>query len=512
MRSFGDLPSLISGSSRMAGRSSGTEAAGTLAAAAECDEWEAAAAAAAEEGEGACEEVDDDAGDGTAWLLVGASGRDERPAAAGLGEARFGARSVWDELKSMSAGESDDEAAGANPASSEAATGVLMAASSESESNGVRSTRTADARCWIELAEASSIESSGVGDVGRVWLNVGDQHWRSWLESVFWTSRRRINGARVGIRLDGSYDGSCGAGMLAGGSRLVSDRVDNRDALVVWCGCAGRSLFASWLQPGLRSAEVGFGWRAAHTTGAPLHVRPPACRHVVSPVVGRAGRPPDGAHPPREDALPPGDQAPTQLGRRSVSQQTPGERTHATNGDRRLGTGTPAGRRMMRPGRTEADVLDRTPSSPPLFVCWFVFLRRADDEFAVPLRLLPLSHWPTLLPLLFPLPLLPSVSDIWRRHALEARRKFEAKKSLTDQGAINSEIYTAQKWIKDHWHPDPYNSQKGRTTGRERKRTSSCGPPIGSPLYVPFVRPFPFQSRPSGAALRSSETSHRHWR
>lgn len=55
---------------------------------------------------------------------------------------------------------------------------------------------------------------------------------------------------------------------------------------------------------------------------------------------------------------------------------------------------------------------------------------------------------------------LPRVSsDLWRKSALETRQRFEASRNLTDVGAIQTRVREAQKWIKDHWHPDPYYSK-----------------------------------------------------
>jgi hypothetical protein len=57
-------------------------------------------------------------------------------------------------------------------------------------------------------------------------------------------------------------------------------------------------------------------------------------------------------------------------------------------------------------------------------------------------------------------------SGLWRSEALKTRQKFEACRNL-EGGAANAKIREAQKWIKDHWHPDPYCSQlrTGETEG-----------------------------------------------
>ena len=52
-----------------------------------------------------------------------------------------------------------------------------------------------------------------------------------------------------------------------------------------------------------------------------------------------------------------------------------------------------------------------------------------------------------------------SRSTVWRAQALATRNKFEAARGLKEEGAINAKVKEAQKWIKDHWHPDPYNSE-----------------------------------------------------
>lgn len=58
-------------------------------------------------------------------------------------------------------------------------------------------------------------------------------------------------------------------------------------------------------------------------------------------------------------------------------------------------------------------------------------------------------------------------SEDWRRQALQTRQMFESNATLKDPQEIARKIKETQKWIKEHWHPDPYNS-KGDTRQHAR--------------------------------------------